>query len=222
MNSIFGTTRMPLVIASVLLIVAAACGEASGSEDRGSAQATGLAAVESGSPEDVVTPEGAVSVAAGDQDGAPSFDPSAPGDGQEGEEVEWLEYEDSDLGFTISYPATLVPSSVDVGELDTSALAVIEFRDLTSGELEPPFISIWVAENTQISLEGWIAELAATGSSWQRQDITLDGVDAVQMCSSTFIAPGCHVFVASGELVYQLVPLGEYGDQMLATFEFVA
>jgi len=221
MNSIFRQTSMPLVIASAILLIAAACGDASGSEDDASIEPTGLSAVESGSPEDVVTPEGVVSVSASDENQAPSFDPSASGSGGEAVEVESLEYQDLDLGFRISYPATLVPSSVDPTELGTSALAVIEFRDPALLEQEPPIMTIWVRESSEISPEGWIDELSATGGSWQRQNVTVAGVDAVQLCSSTFIAPGCHVFVEDGGLVYQLVPFGEYGDQMLATFEFV-
>lgn len=221
MNSIFRQARIPMVIASVFLLVATACGDASGTEDDASIESTGLSGVESGSSEDVVTPEGVVSVSASDENQAPSFDPGTSSNGEEAVEVEWLEYEDLDLGFRISYPATLIPSSVDPAELGTSALAVIEFRDPALLEQEPPIMTIWVRQESQTSQEAWIDELTATGGPWERQDITVAGVDAIQVCSTTFIAPGCHVFLQDGELVYQLVPFGEDGDQMLATFEFV-
>jgi hypothetical protein len=83
-------------------------------------------------------------------------------------------------------------------------------------------MAIWVRQDSQTSQEAWIDELTAIGGPWQSQDTTVGGVDAVQICSSTSIAPGCHVFVQGGGLVYKLVPLDEYGDQMLATFEFAA
>ena len=231
MNSIFSKVRMPLVIASVLLVVAAACGEASGSADDASAEATSLSAIESsspedvvtpeGSPEDVVTPEGTVSVVVGSENQAPSYNPDASSNGEEAVEVEWLEYEDPDLGFQISYPATLVPSSVDPADFGASALAVIEFRDPALLEQEPPIMTIWVRQNSQTSQEAWIDELTATGGPWQSQDTTVGGVDAVLICSPTYRAPGCHVFVQEGGLAYTLVPLGDAADQMLATCEFV-
>jgi hypothetical protein len=213
---------MPLVIASALLVIAAACGEASGPSEDASAVSTGLSAVESGSPDDIVTPEGVVSIAAGGEDQFPSVDPSTSDGEGEATEVEWLVYEDPDLGFRISYPATLVPSPVDPAELGASALAVIEFRDHSLSERELPFMTVRIQEAAQVSLEGWVDDLTATGGPWQHQDITVAGVSAVQICSSTLMAPGCHVFLDSDDLVYQLVPFGEYGDQMLEAFELVA
>ncbi|MGC8839428.1 MAG: hypothetical protein ACP5UM_13545 [Anaerolineae bacterium] len=187
--------------------------------------------------DEVVTSEGeriAPSGAAGA--GAPGKVGSGavPGEGsqaQEQQEVQWLVYRNEEFGFQVRYPSVYVLMPVlQTLEGSEKPKPVAEFlfqdQDLARGDtaaMEPPQFAIRVFANDEgLSVEQWLRQSEVLGAEeFQVEAYPLAGAEGVRLTSRLLLAPGQHIYVARGRYIFQLTPLGEYSNQMLASFAFL-
>jgi len=141
-------------------------------------------------------------------------------------------FTDASLGFRIGHPVGFVVRSQDVSRLafQPRPLASIFFMNPTmaAGDLagiEPPDLQLRVyrAEGAP-SLAAWLAAagfLPAGGRS-AAKSVGRGGVDGLEVCAATLVAPGCSIYVLGRGRVYQLTPISREGEAMIETFELLA
>ncbi|MGQ9566978.1 MAG: hypothetical protein ACUVWW_02880 [Anaerolineae bacterium] len=188
--------------------------------------------------EEVVTSEGERIIVPSGEAGA-----SAPGKvgsgaapGEESQvrekgEVLWLVYRNEEFGFQVRYPSVYVLMPVlQTLEGGQAPRPLAEFlfqdQDLARGDtaaMEPPQFAIRVFANEEgLSVDQWLRRNDVLGAEeFQVEAYSLGGVEGVRLTSRLLLAPGQHIYVAKGRYVFQLTPLGEYSNQMLASFAFL-
>lgn len=188
--------------------------------------------------DEVVTSEGEQVVPSGEAGaGVPGKAGSgaAPGEGsqvREKREVQWLVYRNEEFGFQVRYPSVyvLLPPSQTTMEGSEEPRPVAEFlfqdQDLARGDtaaMEPPQFAIRIfANDAGLSVDQWLRQNEVLGTEeFQVEAYSLGGVEGVRLTSRLLMAPGRHIYVAKGRYVFQLTPLGEYSNQMLASFAFL-
>jgi hypothetical protein len=89
--------------------------------------------------------------------------------------------------------------------------------------MEPPQFAIRVFANDEgLSVDQWLRQSEVLGGEeFQVEAYSLGGVEGVRLTSRLLLAPGQHIYVAKGRYIFQLTPLGEYSNQMLASFAFL-
>lgn len=184
--------------------------------------------------EQVVTSEGE-RVAPSGEAASPGKVGSSAAPGQETEvrekqTVEWLVFRNEEFGFQLRYPSVyvLMPALQTLeGSEELRPLAEFLFQDehLAQGDtaaMEPPQFAIRVfANDERLSVDQWLRQSEALGEEFQVEAYTLGGVEGVRLTSRLLLAPGQHIYVARGPYIFQLTPLGEYSNQMLASFTFL-
>lgn len=145
-------------------------------------------------------------------------------------EVDWLVYRNEEFGFQIRYPSVyvLVPAPEPEEGQKPAPLAEFLFQDRElaaseSAAMEPPQFAIRVFANEEgLSVSTWLQQSEVLGEEgFQVEPFSLSGVEGVRVTSQFLIAPGQHIYVAKGKYIYQLTPLGQYSNQMLASFTFL-
>ncbi|MBC7236915.1 MAG: hypothetical protein H5T69_13830 [Chloroflexi bacterium] len=157
---------------------------------------------------------------------------AGPHEGEETEELSdtatWLTYTNREYRFRLSYPPHLVIETLDermLATLDPSPVAGVDFRDPRGdvAAIAPPAFSVRVFENGErLSLEEWLRahQLFRPQAGWVSEPVTLAHVSGLKIVSSTLMAPGWWIYVARGEHIFQLTPLGQEAERMLDTFAF--
>lgn len=182
---------------------------AGGSSD-GSTGSTGGAGAIAGAPGNAADPNSGVAAGADGSANSPDASPVPPAD--------WKILRDTNLGFAISYPDVL--TFTEAPGVQSDALRSLHFLD-SSRANQPggdfPQFSIDVFSNPgKLSLDQWLDANANDGA---RQAMTIDNQQGYQVTLPIEIAPNQFYYVISGERVYKLTPLGEYGQQMLQSFK---
>lgn len=176
----------------------------------GSAGGTGNVNELPGSPGSAGDPNSGVAGGADGSANNPDASPVPP--------AAWKILRDTTLGFAISYPDVLTPNEAPGAQAD--ALRSLHFLDAARAN-QPggdfPQFSIDVFNNPgKLSLDQWLNANANDGT---RQAMTIDNQQGYQVTLPIEIAPNQFYYVISGERVYKLTPLGEYGQQMLQSFK---
>lgn len=160
------------------------------------------------------------------QDSSPAAPPlgTAPGS------AEAVVYQDARYQFSLSYPgdfvlgeladeqrATLEPSPVAgirVMNPETAASDVVESEP---ADLEVRFFPAVQGQN----LEDWLRAngLLPADGSVAPQPYQTAGESGLEVCSSTLVVPNCFYFFAGPNWVYELIPMTQAGETIMATFD---
>ena len=144
----------------------------------------------------------------------------------------WRQFTDVSLGFRIDHPADFVVRSQGVSRLafQPRPLASIFFMNPTmaAGDLagiEPPDLELRVYRAEGASpLATWLAAAGflPAGGRIAAKSVGRGGVDGLEVCAATLVAPGCSVYVLGRGHVYQMTPISREGEAMIETFELLA
>ena len=143
----------------------------------------------------------------------------------------WQTYRDADYAFAIEFPPDYViqaePAQPPASRRPPLRRVRFQQRDIAAGQFadrEPAQFTVEVFE--RIGRQGLREWLQSEGRLPQGAVVTpvrLEGADeGVRVQMRQQLAPNDFVYFARGEYIYALTPLGEHGDQMLATFRFVS
>lgn len=138
----------------------------------------------------------------------------------------WQMYRNLPYGFEIHYPPSyVILPPLPPEPVTPQPLFEVLFQDQTIAgvdveRIEPPMFAIRVFDNrARQPLDDWLNRFVL--SVGQPNLDVLPYPSGVKVCSRLMIAPGCFIYLANDDYVYQLTPLGELADQMAATFRFV-
>jgi hypothetical protein len=139
----------------------------------------------------------------------------------------WQVYVDDTYGYEIRYPPNYVIVEKEQ-QLEPKPVSQVLFQDQglahsDTAALQPPQFSVAVFDNrAQIPLEQWLQSNGLLGGAQrlQMEPYRLAGVQGVRVISPLMIAPNEFYYVAKGNYIYKLTPMGKYSEQMLATFTF--
>jgi len=161
----------------------------------------------------------------------PGEAPSAPGAptpaGKE-RSMDWPIYRDDTYGYEIRYPPNYIIQG-GTQQKELLPLHQVEFQDreLAKSEtaaLQPPQFSIEVFDNSsRLPLEKWLKEhrVLEGWMKFQVEPYSLSGALGVRLSSQLLLAPNEFIYLPHGPYVFKLTPLGEFSEQMLATFKFI-
>ena len=140
----------------------------------------------------------------------------------------WQVYTDAAYCFRVLYPPAFAVEPAGGGDVlfGATAIATVSFVDTQNEQAEiapSPFVVRVFAIQPGQSLNAWLESngVIGGGANVETKPFRTDKLEGIRVTSLDFVAPGWSVFVLRGERVYQLVPLGEEGETMLATFEFL-
>jgi|GEM_PF-1749949 len=149
--------------------------------------------------------------------------PDSPAE-QPAQPTDWQRYTDQQFGFSIAYPNTYVLLNAAA----TSATAPnlvhqVWFQDKViaagaTAALEPPAFAVDVFANPDaLALAQWL-DANEPHADATRTAVTVGNTPGYKVALTTYIAPGQFYYVAAGNAVYRLTPLGQYGEEMLKSF----
>ena len=137
--------------------------------------------------------------------------------------VSWLIYQDQDFHFSIAYPDsyTILPALNSSAAGGPKLLHQLRFLDhqLASGDtadFEIPNFTIEVFDLGSLTLEKFLEQHLEIGN---REPVRLGKLNGIRVSLDQLIAPNQFYYFADQGLVYKLTPLGEYGQQMLESFQ---
>jgi hypothetical protein len=139
----------------------------------------------------------------------------------------WQTYTDSAYGFSVQHPAESVilpepalptptrPPSVQRVRFQERQIAAGQFA-----ELEPPRFSIDVFETRPaVALRDWLQSDVVVLAGASVTPVQIAGAqEAVRVALRQQLAPNEFVYVSTDRYVYRLTPLGQHGEEMLASF----
>lgn len=134
----------------------------------------------------------------------------------------WRTYRDARYHFELPYPAgheVLVNAGPEDGP-PPRPLARIVFRDPGLGPSGVPELAVGVFDSAGESLGDWLEERLASAPDAESTQVRLAGQTGVRRCRTTYLAPGCSIWVAHGPWIYSFTPHGGEGDRMLAGLGF--
>lgn len=159
----------------------------------------------------------------GSAEGAnPAGDPAV---GNDAGPIQWSDYLDTTLGFSLSIPSLYIPlkepsSLADVNPALLGRLRLLE-PDLANSafaEMEPPKFSVEVYSNVQaLSLADW---LSTNSSDGDLESVQVDGVDCQKITLKIQLAPNQFILCDHDNKLFKLTPLGPESDKILASFKF--
>ena len=142
----------------------------------------------------------------------------------------WQTYTDSAYGFSVQYPEEYVilaeaalptptrPPAVQRVRFQEKRIAASQFA-----ELEPARFSIDVFEHRPaVALRDWLrsGEVMPAGASVT--PVQIEGAqEALRVALRQQLAPNEFDYVSTARYVYRLTPLGQHGEQMLASFRLL-
>ena len=140
---------------------------------------------------------------------------------------EWKVWRDEQYGFELRYPTDVVvlPESQKAPSGGPRSLRRVRFQHETIAagafaDREPARFSIEVFENShRESLRGWLRIYGRLPPGAEVTSINVAGArEALRVALRQALAPNEFVYAASERYVYALTPLGEHGEDMLASF----
>jgi hypothetical protein len=140
---------------------------------------------------------------------------------------EWRVWRDEQYGFQLRYPKDVVvlPESQKAPADGPRSLRRVRFQHETIAagafaDREPARFSIEVFENSRReSLRGWLMTHGRLPPGAEVTSINVAGArEALRVALRQALAPNEFVYAASERYVYALTPLGEHGEDMLASF----
>jgi hypothetical protein len=139
----------------------------------------------------------------------------------------WQTHTDASYGFAIDYPPEYVtlPEPRPSGQSLAAALRRIRFqhKDIAAGQFadrEPARFTVEIyGRNGGTTLRGWLEAAGRLPQSAVLSAARLQGAqEGLRVQMRELLAPNEFVYFAAGAYVYALTPLGEHGEQMLASF----
>lgn len=160
--------------------------------------------------------------------GEASSSPGAPTPAGKERSMDWPIYRDDTYGYEIRYPPNYIIRR-GTQQKEPLPLHQIEFhdRELAKSEtaaLQLPQFSIEVFENSsRLPLEKWLKEhrMLESWMKFQVEPYSLSGASGVRLSSQLLLAPNEFIYLPHESYVFKLTPLGEFSEQMLATFKFI-
>lgn len=154
----------------------------------------------------------------------PTGDPAA---GSATSPIQWSDYQDTTLGFSLSIPSLYIPlkEPTSLADVNTNLLGRLRLLepDLANSdfaEMEPPKFSVEVYSNVQaLSLEDWLSTNTSDGDL---ESVQVDGVDCQKITLKIQLAPNQFIFCDHDNRVYKLIPLGPESEKILASFKFTS
>jgi hypothetical protein len=153
---------------------------------------------------------------------------TASGYGEEGGPVEreakWIDYKDAQFGFTVVYPDTFVilEETEDLSAINATLAGRVRFqtRDLAKGDtaaLELPQFEIEVYDNVNnLSLGDYIDQYSEPG---ERTEYEINGLKGFEVAIDHPLTPNVFYYFAHEDYVYKLIPLGQYSENILESFQ---
>ena len=163
--------------------------------------------------------------------GTEAPDVSAPtGQSPVVEKAGWQTYTDSAYGFSIQYPDeyAILPEAALPTPTRPPAVQRVRFqvRQIAAGqfaELEPARFSIDVFEpGPAVALRDWLRSDAVLPAGASVTPVQIEGAqEALRVALRQQLAPNEFIYVSTGRYVYRLTPLGQHGEEMLASFRLL-
>ena len=153
-----------------------------------------------------------------------SADPPAEPEAQPGTPVTWQVHTDPRFHFSIAYPdAYVILNEPDqLSGITPQPVQRVRFLNKTTaaGELAdraPADFAVEVFENTgHVPLEAWLDANAPQGT---RTAATVGNTTGYEVALQIMLAPNRFYYVARGDYVYKLTPLGQYSVEMQTSFK---
>jgi len=142
----------------------------------------------------------------------------------------WQTYSDADYAFALDFPPEYVIQAEPVQPPAARRLPLrrvrFQQRDIAAGQFadrEPAQFTVEVFERLgRQSLREWLQSEGRLPQDAVVTPVRLAGADeGIRVQMRQQLAPNDFVYFARGEYIYALTPLGEQGNQMLASFRFV-
>lgn len=137
--------------------------------------------------------------------------------------ISWLTYQDQDFPYSIAYPDTYVilPAEIQSGTAGPELLHQVRFLDhqLASGDtadLEIPNFRIEIFDLGNRTLETFLDDEFDRGN---REPFNQEGIIGLRVFLDQMIAPNEFYYFTHQNHVYKLTPIGEYSQEMLASFD---
>lgn len=173
-----------------------------------------------------VQPPGQTEPGAG---GAEDGEETSPGTVQRQPPGGWSIHSDETYGFSVFYPDSFVvghPDPALLTALIPSPSDAIYFVDPNIAEsafagTDAPDLEVRVFESGPVtSLEDWLAAVGAIADGDGKTVGPYQGpnVSGLEVCESNMLSPGCTVFIAGGDHVFQLRVLNLEGETMAQSF----
>lgn len=136
-------------------------------------------------------------------------------------------YQDSQYGFEVSYPAdyTITPAKISPQQHPQPARRMQflsqQLARSATASLQPSEFAIEVYDNAhQQLLLDWLRSTGLLSASFTAQTYSLAGTDSLQVTNPQQLAPNQFYYLAHGNYIYRLIPLGVIGSQIMNTFKF--
>jgi hypothetical protein len=156
-------------------------------------------------------------------------DQTDPGTTQTQPPAGWLMYISDAYGFSVMYPSNFVvgsPNAEVLQGLIPPPSAAVYFMDPNTAAsalagTDAPDLEVRIFESGPVaSLDQWLASSGAVVPGDGKTTAPYQGsfVSGLEVCESTMLAPGCSLFIAGQNRVYQLRYLTQPGEAMAASF----
>ena len=139
----------------------------------------------------------------------------------------WHVFLSRDFRFSVAYPDeyAIVPegSTRDDGRAFRVRFQDKQLLQTGFGTLEPPRFTVDVfAATSETALRSWLASSNRLPAGAVVTPVAQAGArEALRVQLSIQLAPNDFYYYAAGEYIYSLIPLGEFGSQMLASFRLL-
>lgn len=141
----------------------------------------------------------------------------------------WSVYSSDQFGFTVAYPSNFVigsPSAGVLAQLMPAPNASVYFADpnIAASALagtDAPDLEVRIFESGPVqSLDRWLASagVVTAGDGKNVAPYVSASASGLEVCESTMVAPGCSLFIAGKDRVYQLRYTTLEGETMAASF----
>ena len=135
---------------------------------------------------------------------------------------DWVAFRDDRYLLELRHPAG---HETLTGEVTDDAppprpVARILVRDREQSASEVPALEVAIFDAEERQLADWLELQRATAPAAEETEYRLAGLDGVRRCRTTYLAPGCSIWVASGPWIYSFTPHGGTGDRILASASF--
>jgi len=137
--------------------------------------------------------------------------------------VSWLIYQDQTFPFSLAYPDTytILENDTLVEKSELNPIHQVRFleKQLAEGDtsdLEIPNFTIEIYNLEEQSLESFLDKNFPQG---QREQISLNNLNGLRVFFKNLIAPNQVYYLSDQGYVYRLIPMGEFSQEMLASFQ---